>query len=180
MTGARSALSKRRASLLLLEVEGQSSRLQLEAADGDSQWRATLDGRQIDFLAEVTQPGILSLLVDGRSYRCVLDDAPAESAILLGGKRFAFTVEDPRSLAARRKKVSAASGRQQIKAPMAGRIVRLLVAPGQQVEAHQGLIVVEAMKMQNELKAAQAGVVVEIRVTAGAATASGEVLIVLE
>ena len=63
---------------------------------------------------------------------------------------------------------------------MPGRIIRLLVQPGDEVTAHQGVIVIEAMKMQNELKAARAGKVAEIKTETGATVAAGEVLLVIE
>jgi biotin carboxyl carrier protein len=67
-----------------------------------------------------------------------------------------------------------------IKASMPGRVVRVLAERGVEVEAHQGVVVIEAMKMQNELKSPKAGMVVEMRVLAGDTVSAGDVLAVIE
>jgi biotin carboxyl carrier protein len=71
-------------------------------------------------------------------------------------------------------------GRQEVAAPMPGKIVRVLVNPGENVEEGQGLVVVEAMKMQNEMKSPKAGRVAEVRTSAEATVAAGDVLVVIE
>jgi biotin carboxyl carrier protein len=71
-------------------------------------------------------------------------------------------------------------GRQSIVAPMPGKVVRILAAAGESVEANQGLLVVEAMKMQNEIRSPKAGKVVEVKVASGEAVNSGQVLLVVE
>jgi len=74
----------------------------------------------------------------------------------------------------------AAEGRQQITAPMPGRVVRVLVSPGDAVEAKQGLVVIEAMKMENELSSPRPGTVTEVAVTEGTSVEAGRLLIVVE
>ena len=74
----------------------------------------------------------------------------------------------------------AAAGASRLTAPMPGKVVRVLVAPGDQVEVHQPLVVVEAMKMENELKAPKAGVVTEVPVTEGMSVESGRLLAAIE
>ncbi|MBC7929115.1 MAG: biotin/lipoyl-binding protein, partial [Rubrivivax sp.] len=71
-------------------------------------------------------------------------------------------------------------GRAQINAPMPGKVVRVLVEAGQAVEAGAGLVVVEAMKMQNELKSPKTGTVSEVRVEPGATVNAGDVLVIIE
>jgi biotin carboxyl carrier protein len=163
-----------------IEINGGLRRLDLSQSPKDGEWRGTLDGEPFEIDARLVQPGILSLIVHGRAYRCVLDEGPIETAIQIFGERYLVSLEDPRSLAARRRKTGASGGLQIIKAPMPGRIVRLLAAVGDQVSAHQGVVVIEAMKMQNELKAVRAGKVVEIKVEAGSTVSAGEVLLVIE
>jgi biotin carboxyl carrier protein len=97
----------------------------------------------------------------------------------VGQHVFPVEIFDPRELRAR-SSAGASQGRQNVAAPMPGKVVRLLVAAGDAVEAGQGLIVVEAMKMQNEMKSPKAGVVVEIKITEGATVSAGEILIVIE
>jgi biotin carboxyl carrier protein len=165
---------------LQIEIDGTLRRVDLSRSASDDAWSGTLDGNPIEIDARLTQPGILSLIVQGHSFRCVLDEGPIETAIQTGGQRFLFSVDDPRSLTARRRKPGASAGQQVIKAPMPGRIIRLLVQPGDEVAAHQGVIVIEAMKMQNELKAARAGKVVEIKTEAGATVTAGAILLLIE
>lgn len=74
----------------------------------------------------------------------------------------------------------AAEGPQRVTAPMPGKIVKLLVKPGDKVQPRQGLVVVEAMKMENELRARAAGTVGEVRVAEGASVEAGAILIVLD
>jgi biotin carboxyl carrier protein len=163
-----------------IEIDGQPRRLDLSRNTTDGGWNGTLDGERIEIDARLVQPGILSLIVHGHAYRCVLDEGPVETAVQIGGQRYLVSVEDPRSPTARRRKGAASGGLQVIKSPMPGRIIRLLVEAGDQVAAHQGVVVIEAMKMQNELKAARAGKVLEIKTEAGATVAAGEVLLLIE
>jgi len=72
------------------------------------------------------------------------------------------------------------SGRVEIKSAMPGRVVNVLVAAGDKVKAEQGIVVVEAMKMENEVKAPKAGKVVEVKVAAGQAVEKGQLMIVIE
>lgn len=105
---------------------------------------------------------------------------PGDLHVLLGHARFAVEVRDPRSLRARRAAAASADGPMQLRAPMPGRVVRILLAEGSAVEAGQGILVVEAMKMQNEVKAPRRGKVSSIAVKEGSAVNGGEVLAVVE
>ncbi len=73
-----------------------------------------------------------------------------------------------------------AAGAQRVTSPMPGRVVRVLVQPGDEVTARQGLVVIEAMKMENELTAVQGGRVREVTVAPGAAVEAGRLLVVIE
>jgi len=95
--------------------------------------------------------------------------------IVIDGYRFEMEVRDPRRWS-RKDAARGADGLETVAAPMPGKIVRVLVAPGDEVEAGQGLLVVEAMKMQNEMKASRAGRILSVTVKAGATVAAGEVL----
>jgi biotin carboxyl carrier protein len=172
---------------LEVEVDGVLRRLALER-QGEG-WLVHMDGRAIAVDVCETTPGVLSLLLGdgtpgdhsgGRSYRCVRVLFADEETIAVDRRQHRVVVIDPRSLRARRKRPGAGNGTLQIKASMPGRVARVLVAPGEAVVAHQAIVVIEAMKMQNELKAARDGRIVEVRVTAGDKVASGQVLAVLE
>jgi biotin carboxyl carrier protein len=165
---------------LTLDMNGSTHTLSLDINSNDGSYIATLDDRVIAVEASLVSPGILSIIIDGKAFRCVLEESPLESAVHVGGQRFAYAIADPRSLKARRGRAGGATGPVAIKAPMPGRIVRLLVAVGDAVEAHQGILVIEAMKMQNELKSSKAGRITDIRYRPGDAVAVGEVLAVIE
>jgi biotin carboxyl carrier protein len=126
------------------------------------------DGRvaEGEFSMQKLEPGCHSVLIGGRSYRVTEGVAGVE-------------VFDPRGLRAR-KAGTASQGRHDVAAPMPGKVVRVLVAVGDAVEPGQGLVVVEAMKMQNEIKSRKAGRVVEVRTRPDAAVTAGEILLVVE
>jgi len=136
----------------------------------------SVDGRELVVDACVLEPGVLSVVVDGRQFRCLLDG----DAVLIAGKRIAFSRFDPRSLAARRGGPEGADGPRAIKAPMPGRVVRIAVAAGEAVEQGAAVVVIEAMKMQNELKSPKSGTVARIAVAVGDTVGVGDVLAVIE
>ena len=135
-----------------------------------------VDGRAVEADGRMLQAGVLSLLVDGRQYRCVLDG----DAVVVQNQQFELAVADPRSLASHRGAAAGAGGARAVKAPMPGRVVRVLVAVGDAVKDQQGLVAIEAMKMQNELKSPKAGTVVRVAVAVGDTVAAGDVLVVVE
>ena len=162
-----------------IEIHGQSRQVQIEPAEPPGSWMIRIDGEPVEADARLLRPGVLSLLLNGRSHRVVLDGDSAEPALHVGQQRVPYRVEDPRSLRSRRRH-SGADGPTELKASMPGRVVRVLVEKGQEVAAHQGIVVIEAMKMQNELKSPREGRVADLRAIPGAAVASGEVLAVIE
>ncbi len=132
-----------------------------------------VDAEQLKEVAEV-EPGVYSILADGRSFEARAIGA----SVHVNGRRFTAEMYDPRD---RSQKSSAAlgTGRQSIVAPMPGKVIRVLVREGDAVEAGQGLVVVEAMKMQNEMKALRAGHVVEVIAKDGDTVGAGDTLVVL-
>jgi biotin carboxyl carrier protein len=126
------------------------------------------------------QNGILSILVDGKSYEIKQEVTATESNIVVGSQRFAATVRDPRSLRARRSLSAGEEGVRKVIAPMPGKVVRILAPAGTQVEAGQGVLVIEAMKMQNEMKSPKKGTVKKINVTEGAPVDAGQALAEIE
>jgi|HubBroStandDraft_2_1064218.scaffolds.fasta_scaffold506124_2 biotin carboxyl carrier protein len=137
-----------------------------------------IDPQQLELVKEV-EPSVYSVLLDGRSFEVRAVAAPPVLNMEARGRRFGVEVRDPRN-ASRRSRAAVASGRQNVAAPMPGKVVRLLVREGDAVDVGQGLIVVEAMKMQNEMKASRAGRVAEVRVREGDTVAAGDKLVVLE
>jgi biotin carboxyl carrier protein len=149
-------------------------------------WDCTVDGRSVRVDVRLLEPGVMSLLIadpdarsteaQGRQYRCVLDG----DGVVIDGRRYGFEVEDPRSLQGRRGAGAGTEGPRPVKAPMPGRVVRLLVEVGEDVEEGQGVVVIEAMKMQNELKSPKAGRVIRVGAAVGDTVGSGDVLVVVE
>jgi len=125
---------------------------------------------------ETPEPNVYSVLLEGRMYDARVEETAAGGlAIVIDGYRFEMEVRDPRRWS-RKDAARGAEGVATVAAPMPGKIVRVLVAPGDEVAVGQGLLVVEAMKMQNEMKASRAGRILSVTVKAGATVAAGEVL----
>lgn len=124
---------------------------------------------------EVPEPCVYSVLLDGRSYEARVEETPAALVVVIDGHRFEVEVRDPRRFG-RGSGGAHGEGVQSVVAPMPGKVVRVLVSAGDAVEAGQGLLVVEAMKMQNEMKTARAGKVLGIHAREGDTVTAGEVL----
>jgi acetyl/propionyl-CoA carboxylase alpha subunit len=163
-----------------LEIGGKKRRVELPAGVGGGALAGPMDclvdGRAVAVDARTLQAGVMSLLVEGRQYSCVLDG----DGVVIGGRRFGFEVEDPRSLRGRRGSGAGAAGPRALKAPMPGRVVRVLVGVGDEVLEGQAVMVIEAMKMQNELKSPKAGRVIRVAAAAGDTVGAGDVLAVVE
>jgi biotin carboxyl carrier protein len=100
--------------------------------------------------------------------------------VSVGAREYGVTLADPKHLRAAGAAGGEQGGRVQLKAPMPGKVVRVLVEAGQAVETGQALVVVEAMKMQNELKSPKSGTVTELRAEVGSTVNAGDVLVVVE
>jgi len=170
-------------------VDGEEHKVELtEQREGI--YQATLDEqtRQVD--ARAASGAVLSLLIDGVSYdadiervKVKADDELAHHLnVRVHSAVIPVEVLDGRSRALRdiAGSAGATSGRQEIVAPMPGKVVKVLVEVGAEVEAGQGLVVVEAMKMENELQSPLAGKVVEIKAETGTTVDGGTVLIIVE
>lgn len=153
-------------SSLVRKVRINDKEIQVRFEQNGDHWR--LDAGQGTREASVVEvePGVYSVLLDGRSFTVRAADLN-------------IAVEDPRELRTSGP-LAGLEGRQTITAPMPGKVVRVLVSDGAVVERGQGLVVIEAMKMQNELKAPKAGRVVSLPAEEGAAVGAGQVLAVVE
>ncbi len=125
------------------------------------------------------QPGVFSVLVGERSFEVRIGEGLEGLLAEVNGTAFEMRLFDPRE-ASSAAGAAEQSGRRHVKAPMPGKVIRLLVAEGDSVAPGQGLVVMEAMKMQNELKSPKTGRVTKIATAAGATVAAGEVLVTLE
>ncbi len=143
-------------------------------------WRVTLDGRPVAVDAVEIAPNTLSILLDGQSFEITVTPSPdGKLKLQTGTQEFTAEVIDPRAWSGRRHANVESEGRQQIVAPMPGKVVRLLVKAGDHVEAGQGLLVVEAMKMQNEIRSPKSGTVERILAIEGQPVNAGEILCVV-
>jgi biotin carboxyl carrier protein len=122
-----------------------------------------------------TEPGLYSVLLNGASYEVRV----LGNEVTVNGHRFEITIEDPRQRK-RRNGSAGAQGRVSVTAPMPGKVVRLLVAVGDTVTAGQPVVVVEAMKMQNELKSPRDGHVTAVRVQENDSVNAGAILVLIE
>ena len=146
----------------------------------------TIDG--IELPADMRSVGganLYSLMIEHDSYEVVIEsdtDQRNVYGVMVAGQRYAVKVQDERSrrLAVADRTMKAPSGDLAIKAPIPGLVVKIPIAPGQHVEEGDSLIILEAMKMENELRSPRAGIVHDIRVTSGSQVALGQVLLTLK
>jgi biotin carboxyl carrier protein len=144
---------------------------------------AEVDGRHYKVEVRELSQGEYLLLDGTNVYKCRVeqrDPAAGDFAIALRGHNHEVMLIDPKRLRSGQSAAAHHTGAAEIISPMPGKIVRILVAAGANVEAGAGVIVVEAMKMQNEMKAPKAGVIVSINVKEGATVNAGDVLAVIE
>lgn len=141
-------------------------------------WYITVEpGTAFDAYGVEISPGVYSILIDGASHEVRVAPAPDGSLTLhTGHHEFSAEVADPRAWRGRRHGHVEAEGRQQITAPMPGKVIRLLVKPGDAVKAGQGIVVVEAMKMQNEVRSPKTGRVERLLAKEGQPVNAGEIL----
>lgn len=153
-----------------IRIEGSRVFAALEDRTYEVDWQRSADNRWL-------------LISAGRVFDCGVDgqiESGSPVDVTVGTKSYAITLADPRRLRSANAAGAVAGGAARIMAPMPGKVVRVLVKAGAQVEAGHGIIVVEAMKMQNEMKSPRAGKVVTVNVDVGATVNGGDVLAVIE
>ncbi len=160
-----------------VNIDGKNYRLELNRPEG--RWQCRLDGREVEVDAVLARPDVLSVLIGGKAYEIKRERTAANMHLWVGGVRYAVQVRDPRSLRSRAR-ADDRGGPRKLIAPMPGKIVRVLVQEEADVEAGQGIVVVEAMKMQNEIKSPKNGVVRKMLAVEGAAVNAGDVLAVVD
>jgi biotin carboxyl carrier protein len=166
-----------------IDINGRSRTVAVES--DPSGYVVVVDGQR--HAVDVTSiNGAMSLILeDGRSFEVAVAEHPAGSGNLIvhvNGRVVAAAVGTSRAswAAARQEGSSAGDGPHRVLAPMPGKVVKVLVKPGDQVTARQGVVVVEAMKMENELRSPKPGTVSDVKVSEGASVEAGAVLVVIE
>ena len=168
-----------------IDVNGRTRSVSVERAGAGERFRVTVDGETTVVDAQRSGEFGLSLLFPERGYDTVRVSlapgaSPGELLAFLSGRIATVVVNGRRTGRAGADSGAGAHGEQKIAAPMPGRVVRVLVAPGDEVEARQPVVVVEAMKMENELRSPKAGRIKDVAVAAGASVEAGRVLVIVE
>lgn len=162
------------------QKEAEPTAIEVEAL-GQGRYAVTLDGHRYDLDSLVLPHGAVSILVENNSYNVDFEEKGDVVTVLLRSAMARFDIADERRLRLRAAATAfQVEGTQVVTAPMPGKIVKVMVAVGEAVKEGQGLVVVEAMKMENELKAPKAGTVVKVLATEGSAVENGASLVVIE
>jgi biotin carboxyl carrier protein len=149
----------------------------VELSRADDAWKISLDGKEVEASVAEVAPNTFSVLLNGESHQIrIAPRADGTLTLHTGLAEYRAEVSDPRMWRGRRHGALEVEGRQQITAPMPGKVVRVLVSEGDAVAAGQGLLVVEAMKMQNEIHSPKSGRVEKLFAKENQAVNAGDVL----
>lgn len=166
---------------LIAEISDKTHGVEIER-DGD-RVIANIDGREYELEASEPEPGVFLFKNNGRiSEASVSANGSSGDSSLVRVKSGVHEIRiiDPKKLRSASGGSSDASGKAEIKTAMPGKVVRILVGEGDTVQKGDGVIVVEAMKMQNEMKSPKDGVIAEIKAAEGDTVSAGDVLVVIE
>jgi biotin carboxyl carrier protein len=160
-----------------LDSASGKSKHVVELEKNDSTYKVLLDGQPVDADVILAAPYAVSVILNGATFEFHVAPSPGGSYTLqTGSHEFHAEVRDPRSWRGRKQGDLDAEGRQEIVAPMPGKVIRLLVKPGDPVETGQGLVVIEAMKMQNEIRSPKKGRIERLEAKEGQLVNPGDVL----
>lgn len=144
--------------------------VELDLDDTAGGWTATVEGRTYGLdLVATAGDSLFSMIVDGQSHELLVEDVPGGLEVLIGGELFHTVVQDEweRRLATIQRKSTAEAGETVVRAPMPGAVVGVAVAGGDTVKRGQGLVVLSAMKMENEIRSPRDGTVAAVHVAEG-------------
>ncbi len=159
-------------------IQGQSLEIELNRKDNDV-IEAEIDGCVYQLAGRAVEPGVYWLTWNNQSLEIGVARNTDGYVVSLAGRRIPVEILDART-ALRRSAQQGHDGVAHIRAPMPGKVVRILATEGTEVEANQGIVILEAMKMQNEIKAPKKGVLSKLGVKEGAAVSSGDLIATLE
>lgn len=165
---------------MIFEMRSGADCVEVEIASLNGKQKVMVNGVEVvcDFVR--LPDGHYSMILDGRVYDLAVDVEDNKCHVSGGGVRHEFGIADPRRLSSLKTVEEGVSGLQRLSAEMPGKVVRVLVAPGDAVDYGQGLLVIEAMKMQNEIRSPKKGTIKEISVKDGIAVSTGDFLLSLE
>jgi biotin carboxyl carrier protein len=162
-----------------LEIDGQMIEAEFTLSGGAAQ--LSFGGATKEAQVSEPEPGMFTVIINGRIYRCAMEESPGGGAeVIVNGARIPVAARDKKHLRGQVGAGAGASGQVKLSSPMPGKVVRVLLNAGDEVAARQGVMVVEAMKMQNEVLSPKAGKIAEIKVSEGQTVNAGETLAVIE
>lgn len=159
---------------LTAKIDGQEHLVTIERGEG--RLSASIDGRVLDMEVSEPEPGVYLFKHEGRVFEAFVSG----SHVSVGGQAFEVDVIDPKRLRGSGSAAGPDHGHAEIRTAMPGKVVRILKQTGDTVTKGEGVIVVEAMKMQNELKSPRDGTVGEVKVSEGDTVGTGGVLVVID
>ena len=166
-----------------ISVDGKVYRVDLKKVSAPNQqdhWICRLDGREISVDGVQLGSNRLSLVSDGKSFEIRRETARDIERVLVRGRQYDVTVQDATSLKSRKRSVADNAGSLKLTAAMPGKVIRVLAKDGDTLQAGMGILVVEAMKMQNELRSPKDGRLKQMLAREGMNVNAGDVLAVLE
>ena len=162
------------------EAESNGETVAIEVTGGDGRYRVSVGDQVSEVEARQAAEGIWSILIGHESHVVDVSERDGVSIVEVDGESYHMRVEEETRYIIRTRSGKTATGGQVLRAPMPGKVVHIAVAVGQAVTPGDGLVILEAMKMENEFRAAVAGTVKEIRVQPGQAVNAGDPLVVIE
>jgi biotin carboxyl carrier protein len=162
------------------EAQTGGETIPVEIAGAEGRYTVTIAGEALAVDARQTGEGIWAILLDGASHVADVTEQDGSFLVDVGGERYTIRVEEESRYIIRIRGAQGGAGGQVLKAPMPGKVTLIVATVGQAVKPGDGLIVLEAMKMENEFKAHVLGTVKEIRVAVGQPVNAGDVLVIIE
>jgi len=170
-----------------ITVGGKTHKIEIDSvastppnSNGELTYRVRLDGREIAVSCVPVRDGALSLIANGESFNVACEPAGERLQVSVRGAIYECIVSDPRSLRSQKRAGLADSGEQKLTASMPGKVIRIIASVGDQIKAGQGILIIEAMKMQNEVRSPKDGQLKKLLVRQGANVVAGEVLAIIE
>ncbi len=166
-----------------LNAQISDEKFEVEVKTRDGRVFAKVDGRRYELEASNPEPNIYLLKHNGKIYEVFVspeDGNNGASTIRVGTQEFVIDLTDPKRLRGTGSDDVAADGVVEIKTAMPGKVVRILLGENSEVSAGEGVVIVEAMKMQNEMKSPKDGVIKEVKFSEGDTVNAGDVLVVIE
>lgn len=164
---------------LLANVGGVTYTIEVDEGDGPGLVRVIVDDREYVIDVTTPSPGLYSLLVRERVFSAVVSLRRGRREVQIGAWTMSVEIGPAQGRRPATRSATGTSGRQEITAPMSGRIVQVLVQDGQIVQEGESLVTIEAMKMETEIRAVARGQVEDIKVQAGMAVEAGQLLLVV-